>query len=302
MTTLPFSKPGRFYRGNIHTHSTRSDGRLSPEAVCQFYKDMGYDFIALTDHFMEQFQYPITDTAAYRSENFTTILGAELHAGRTVTGELWHILAVGLPPHFAPNLPDEDGAGIAARALEAGAFVAAAHPAWYNLTEEDVISLGSVHAIEVINGISADHNDRIDSWYMLDVMLARGYRYTACATDDTHFQDRHNDRVRGWVWVKSESLAPEALLTALKQGDYYSSTGPQIFDLQVTPGDSVKIRCSPADSIFVTGKGARSVFKHGKGMIEAEMDIRRIDSDYCRVTIRDREGNRAWSNPIWLKE
>ena len=302
MNSFPFDKPGRFYRGNLHTHSTRSDGRLSPEAVSQFYKDMGYDFLAITDHFMEQFRYPITDTSPYRTDDFTTIFGAELHAGQTSTDELWHILAVGLPLDFPKNLPDEDGPQIAARALEAGAFVAVAHPAWYNLTEADVISLGNVHAIETINGISADHNDRIDSWYMLDVMLARGYRYTACATDDAHFKDQHNDRVRGWVWVKSEERTPEALLAALKRGDYYSSTGPQIFDLQVKPGESIKISCSPADSIFVTGKGAWSQFKHGKGMIEAEMDIRRLNAPYCRVTIRDRDGNHAWSNPIWVNE
>ncbi len=301
MNEHPFAKPGRFYRGNIHTHSTKSDGRLSPETVCQFYKDMGYDFLAITDHFMERFKYPITDTSPYQTDRFTTIFGAELHAGETSTGELWHILAVGLPLDFAPNLPDETGAQIAARALEAGAFVAAAHPAWYNLTEEDVISLGGVHAIETINGISADHNDKIDSWYMLDVMLARGYRYTACATDDAHFKDQHNDRVRGWVWVKSETLTPDAILMALKRGDYYSSTGPQIHDLQITP-QNVTIRCSPADSIFVTGKGARSVFKHGKGMIEAELDIRNLGSPYCRVTVRDRDGGRAWSNPVWFEE
>ncbi len=38
----PFSKPGRFYKGNLHTHSTRSDGGLSPEAVCAFYRRMGF--------------------------------------------------------------------------------------------------------------------------------------------------------------------------------------------------------------------------------------------------------------------
>jgi hypothetical protein len=300
MNNLPFDKPGRFYRGNIHTHSTRSDGRLEPEAVCRFYRECGYDFIALTDHFMEQFRYPITDTAPYRTDEFTTILGAELHAPETSTGELWHILAVGLPPDFAPNLPGETGTTLAARAMEAGAFVAAAHPAWYNLTEADVISLGQVDAIETINGISADHNDRIDSWYMLDVMLARGYKYNACATDDAHFQERHNDRLRGWVMVRSETRTPEALLAALKRGEFYSSTGPQIHDVQIKRGESIKIRCSSVDSIFVTGKGARSVFKHGKGMIEADLDIRRLDSAYCRITVRDRDGNRAWTNPIWL--
>ena len=98
-----FSAPGRFWRGNLHTHSTRSDGVLDPEEVCRRYKAEGYDFIALTDHFVSAFAYPIVDTRPFRDERFTTILGAELHSGAMENGELWHILAVGLPDDFAPT-------------------------------------------------------------------------------------------------------------------------------------------------------------------------------------------------------
>jgi hypothetical protein len=300
MHNLPFDKPGRFYRGNLHTHSTRSDGRLSPEAVCQFYRDMSYHFLSITDHFLENYRFPITDTRGERTENFTTLIGAELHAGRTSIGELWHVLAVGLPFDFAQPLPNETGPEIAQRAMAAGAFVACAHPAWYALSEQDVLDLGKVHAIETINGISEDHNDRIDSWYMLDVLVARGHRYFGLATDDAHFQDRHSDRVRGWVWVKSEALTPEAILEALKRGEYYSSTGPQIHDLKIDSHGTLKLRCSPASSIFVIGHGARSMYKHGKGMIEAEFNISSLNSPYCRVTVRDQFGGRAWTNPIFL--
>ncbi len=98
-----FSAPGRFWRGNLHTHSNRSDGVLPPEEVCKLYKAEGYDFIALTDHFVGAFDYPIVDTRPFRDESFTTILGAELHSGAMDNGELWHILAVGLPFDFAPS-------------------------------------------------------------------------------------------------------------------------------------------------------------------------------------------------------
>ena len=37
-----FSAPGKFWRGNLHTHSTRSDGVLEPEEVCRRYKAEGY--------------------------------------------------------------------------------------------------------------------------------------------------------------------------------------------------------------------------------------------------------------------
>jgi hypothetical protein len=302
MNSLPFDKPGRFFRGNLHTHSTRSDGRKSPEKVAQFYREMGYHFLAITDHFMERYGFPITDTSLYWSENFITLLGAELHAGHIENGEIWHILAVGLPGDFAPSTASESGPHLARRALDSGAFVAAAHPAWYGLSEADVLSLGAIHAIEIINGISADHNDRLDSWYMVDRLAAMGHRYSACATDDAHFHERHQDLLRGWVWVKAEALTPQAILTALKDGQYYSSTGPQIFDVQVVRGERVTFRCSPADHVVLTGKGSEAASIHGNGMIEGEIVLRRWNSPYCRLTVRDRHGERAWTNVIWFDE
>lgn len=301
MHNLPFQQPGQFWRGNLHTHTNRSDGALSPEDVCAYYRDNGYDFLALTDHYMERFGYPLTDAPSLRSDTFLPIVGAELHAGETSWSGLWHILAVGLPPDFGGNLTDENGPMIAARAMQAGAFVAAAHPAWYNLCEADVLSLGAVHAIETYNGTSADHNDRPDSWYMLDALLAQGHRYFACATDDAHFDTRRADVLRGWVMVKAETLTQDAILTALKRGHYYSSTGPNILDIQVEPGQSLVVRCSPASSVFVTGIGWWSRYEHGNGLREVRFDLREFRSPYCRVTVRDAAGGRAWSNPIWFE-
>jgi len=300
MNRLPFNQPGRFWKGNLHTHCTASDGKFSPEAVCQRYREAGYDFIALTDHFLERYHFPLTDTRAFRTTDFTTILGAELHTDKTELGEMWHILAVGLPLDFAPTPKDESAAHLAARARDAGAYVAVAHPSWYVLTERDIADLGMVDAIEVINGTAIDHNDRADSWAIADVMLGRGQRYLICATDDFHGKPERHDFARGWVQVKSEALTPEALLAALKAGHYYSSTGPEIYDIQVTPGEKVTVRCSPADRVFVTGRTSRAAAVGGYISTEFEISLKNFNSPYCRVTVRDTYGGRAWSNPIWL--
>jgi hypothetical protein len=37
-------------KGCLHTHSTCSDGKLSPQEVANAYEAKGYDFIAFTDH------------------------------------------------------------------------------------------------------------------------------------------------------------------------------------------------------------------------------------------------------------
>jgi len=295
---LPFDKPGRFYRGNLHTHSTRSDGRLPPAEVIAAYRDHGYDFLALTDHFMERFGYLIVDTREFRTETFTTILGAELHAFRTELGERWHIVGVGLPLDFAPPTPEETGPQIAARARNAGAFVGMAHPHWYGLTLNDALSLEAAHAVEVFNETCAGDNDRGDSWYMLDALSSLGHRLTAYAADDAHFWSRPDVR-RSWVMVRAESLDPDAILQALKAGQYYSSRGPEIHDLTIE-GNRLRLECSPAAAIFVGGVGPKCRQIHGEGLTSATFDLSAFAGSHCRVSVVDNQGKRAWTNPIWL--
>lgn len=300
MQQLPFNQPGRFWKGNLHTHSTHSDGVHDAAAVCQRYREAGYDFIALTDHFLPRYSYPIVDTRPWRSEDFTTIIGAELHTDRTEMGEIWHILAVGLPLDFPQTEENESAAALAVRAMQAGAYVAVAHPNWYTLTERDIESLGMVDAIEVFNGVAADHNDCADSWAIADVMLGRGHHYLVCATDDFHGSKQRNDFRRGWVMVKSETLTPEALLAALKAGHYYSSTGAELYDIALDANRQLTVRCSPADRVFISGKGSRSTAMTGNSGVVFTFDLANFDSPYYRVTVRDAKGGRAWSNPIWF--
>jgi len=298
LNNLPFGRPGRFYRGNIHTHSTRSDGALSPSEVVAAYRDHGYDFLALTDHFLERYGYPIVDTRPFRTARFTTLIGAELHAPATELGDPWHIVAVGLPLDFAPPAPGETGPDLARRAAASGAFVGIAHPAWYGLTLADALSLDSAHAVEIYNATCATDNDRGESWYLADALLARGRRLLAYAADDAHFKERADVR-EAWIQVRAEALEPELLLASLKEGYFYSSQGPEIHDV-VIDGDHIRIACSPARAIFVSGRGSRAQRAVGHDLTECALSTVPFAGSYCRVTIVDANGKRAWTNPIWL--
>ena len=68
-----FSMEGRFFKGNLHTHSNKSDGILEPSEVCKRYETAGYDFISLTDHLVGRYNYPIVDTNEFCNEKFTTL-------------------------------------------------------------------------------------------------------------------------------------------------------------------------------------------------------------------------------------
>jgi len=300
-----FDLPGRCWRGNRHTHSTLSDGVLPPEEVCRRYKAEGYDFIALTDHFVGAFGYPIADTIPMRDEAFTTILGAELHSGAMENGELWHILAVGLPTDFAPShTPEfkpvagqETGAEIAQRARDAGAFVAIAHPEWSGLSMADARSIKGAHAVEVYNHGCAVACDRAHGHYTLDRLLEEGTRLTMIATDDAHFDDP--DAFGGWVMVKAEANEPAALLEALKAGHFYASTGPDFRGI-TWHADKVVVESSAVSTVIVSGWGMDSKAVFGPSMMRTEVPLERFkDWDWLRVTIVDAAGRRAWANPYW---
>ncbi|MCA9986005.1 MAG: CehA/McbA family metallohydrolase [Anaerolineales bacterium] len=314
MNNLPFDKPGRFWKGNLHCHSNLTDGALSPADVCRTYAENGYDFISLTDHFLAVYDYPLVDTRPYRTERFTMILGAELHHGQTEHGVMWHILANGLPLDFAPPAETETVADFVERAIDAGAFVSIAHPQWYTLTVADALSLGDrVHAIEVYN-TTCDETDTGAGSYMLDLLLARGKWYNAIATDDAHFRPGRNDGLQNFVMVKAEANEPEALLAALKAGYFYASQGPLIHDIQVVPGDKVVLRTSPISTAILRNTspkrpspgmsvagGSCSVRQIGNGMTEVELPLESVTGDWARLIVKDHFGRRAWSNPFKLE-
>ena len=298
---------GRFYRGNLHCHSTRSDGLLEPEAVLSAYRDAGYDFVCLSDHFEEEYGWRVTDTRYLRDEGFTTIVGAELSSAPWEDRHAYWVTAAGLPLDFeAP--PADDHAESIRRAGDLGAFVVMLHPGLNNLplaAADGLPALDAVHAVEVYN-----HNcamaalpDRANGAYMLDGLLEKGRRVLVNAGDDAHF-GHPRDRFGGWVEVHCDRLDPDVLLESLKAGRYYSTQGPALREM-IQDGERLRVETSDAYTISLTGGGDRwqSVSEcHGEGgtpITEAEFDLTPFRGSYCRVTVVDMAGKRAWSNPIW---
>lgn len=289
-----FSADGTFFKGNLHCHSTRSDGQLSPERVCHFYREAGYDFVCVSDHFIERFGFPVTDTTAFRDESFTTILGAEIHSGQTEAGDIWHILAVGLPLDFAATAEDESGPALAKRALNAGAFVALPHPEWYGITIRDGESMPEgIHAVEMFNAV-CDVMGREGGGYLLDQMMTSGRSLGAIAVDDAHAY--RGDAGRGWTMVKAAERTPEALLGALKAGHFYGSTGPEIHHVE-SNGTHLFVECSPVDFIGLVGKGSAQEKLEGPGITRAMLPLERFAGNWARLILRDANGKKAWGHP-----
>jgi hypothetical protein len=304
---LKNGEEGRFYRGNLHCHSDRSDGLVEPEEVVAAYRGASYDFLCLSDHFEKEYGWQIVDTRPFQDEQFTTILGAELSTAPWEERDCFWVTAVGLPPDFeAP--PAGDHAEAVRRAADLGAFVVMLHPGLNNLSLEVADgqpAAGAVHAVEVYNHNQAmtATSDRAYGAYMLDGLLEKGYRVLVNAGDDAHF-GHPRDRFGGWVEVYCDQLESEALLASMKAGSYYSTQGPELREM-LADGDRLRVESGEAYAITLTGGGDRWLSgqeHHGEvraPITEAEFDLAPFRGSYCRVTVVDAMGKRAWGNPIW---
>ena len=295
-----FAAPGRWFRGNLHTHSDRSDGVAPPEQVIAAYRAAGYDFIVLTDHFEARWGWTVTDTASARSDDFTTLLGVELSSDDWDAEDVFWVNAIGVPADFAPPASGEPHADAIRRAAQAGAFNVLLHPGLTNLLDFDGLPVAHLHAVETFNQNAAlTWPDQAEGRYALDALLARGHRLQVAVGDDAHWNHPW-DRFGAWVQVRAERLEPDLLLQALKAGAYYSTQGPRIDEVRVEAG-LVHVACSPARAIALTGiHGWRSDVALGDPTRrEATLDLSRLRSPFWRLTVTDADGKRAWTNPVW---
>ncbi|MDR1928213.1 MAG: PHP domain-containing protein [Oscillospiraceae bacterium] len=78
---------GRYpFRGDLHMHTSHSDGKQSPEIVCANYRKTGYDFFAITDH--NRYFPSLEAIAAYKEVpvEFTIVPGEEVHLPKDPAG------------------------------------------------------------------------------------------------------------------------------------------------------------------------------------------------------------------------
>ena len=288
----PFSLAGEWFKGNLHTHTTRSDGLFSPEEAIAWYRGQGYDFVALTDHWV------LSRGQAFGHPNrFITIAGTELD------GPGYHMLALGIS-----DLPDRELADSVQALTDAvvglGGLPFFAHPYWTGQSSADIAPIRGIAGIEVFNSVCEKEVGLGDASVQWDELLARGRRLNALAVDDVHW--RHGAQGRAFVMVRASSLDESSILEAIRKGHFYSSTGPKIADLRVVHQEdgqpSLRVHCSPCSTITFHASGPRGRrFEAVPGrLLDAAIFPLRAEQVYLRVECRDAQGGVAWSNPIYV--
>ncbi|MBN1917073.1 MAG: CehA/McbA family metallohydrolase [Verrucomicrobia bacterium] len=291
--TNPFEMRGRWLKGNLHTHTTRSDGSVGVDERLDAYREAGYDFIALTDHFV------VSSDAGRSTSEFLVLDGVECHAVGPELGEVWHLVGIDVPPALPVDraMSVEE---IKAVLLDAGALTVFAHPYWSGNTVQRSLNIyDGLWAMEVFNattlavgkGTSRVHWDDALDW---------GVRLHGVAVDDCHHGE--GDTFMGWVMVRAQALTREAVVDALRRGAFYSTTGPRIEEVTITDGH-IRVRCSPATSVtFIAQRyhGRRFVAEPGYRLHEAHYRFTGEET-YVRIEVWDAAGGTAWTNPIYCR-
>ena len=117
------------------------------------------------------------------------------------------------------------------------------------------------------------------------------------ATDDSH--DIPRDAFGGWVMVAARDLTSDAILAALKAGDFYASTGPDILSI-TRDGTVIEIETSPVQRIILAADKHHAEPVAGDGITRARFDLKKFDPAFVRIVAIDARGRSAWSNPYWL--
>ena len=240
MSLDAFRQPGRFFRGNLHTHSNLSDGEQTPEAVCAHYREAGYDFLALTDHFTEPLRLSDLRHAALPHQPFHhDPRRRAARAGQLAERALAHPRR--RPARgFCPERRGRDRCRAGGEGGRGGCFRGDRASAMVEPDDRGRAGARLAHAVEIYNHSCALECERGDGAVLLDTLLNEGRQLTAVATDDAHF--RVDDACGGWVMVKAEENEPAALLAALKAGHFYASQGPLIHDAEVQAARSSSAR------------------------------------------------------------
>lgn len=324
------------YKANLHTHTTCSDGGLSPAEVKQHYKEHGYSILACTDHDVFLPHNELTD------ENFLMLNGYEIEVNQkredvspiTKCIKTCHMCLIALDPDkvtpvcwhrekyipqkamhskdmvaFDPNVPDyervyshEGVSDMMRLGRENGFFVTYNHPTWSCEDYSDYIGYENMHAMEIANYTCLvsgfpEHNERV-----YDDMLRAGKRIFCTATDDGHGK---GSMCGCYIMVNSEKLEYRAVTDALIKGNFYSSEAPEIKNLYIENG-IVTVETSEAAEIrFSTGvrKCTRYVAKNGEMLTSASFELpTNIDAYYFRVTVADKNGKFAYSNAYFTDE
>ena len=272
-------------KGNLHTHTTESDGRRAPQEVVDDYAARGYDFLMISDHDK------LTAPSTVNGRGMTLIPGNEVSAKGP---HLLHVNAKTLIP------PLEDRQKVLDLIAEEKSFSVINHPNWqdhYNhCPQESLAAWKGYSGIEIFNGVIrrlTGSEFATDRW---DMLLGSGRRVWGFANDDSHDAQ---DVELGWNVVRAKDRSVESIVSALASGSFYASTGITLNRIEAF-GRTVHVSAENAERMVVVTDFGKRLFH-----IDSNEVTFNVPEDcgysYIRVEAYGGSEKNAWTQPFFVK-
>ena len=318
---------GQFYKTNLHTHTTVSDGRLTPEEAKKRYMAQGYQAVAFTDHDR------LVPHPELCEENFLALNSVEINVrdlsreglpfpfrkvfhlnlfsyDQSRTEAIW-----GDPSLFPIEYSLECANRIIREAHEQGFLVSYNHPVWSQQQLVDFAGLEGVDMMEVHNSecITIGYGMEGTDVYYHNMCLL-GKRMVPVAGDDLHQPAALG---KGWTMIKAESLTPKALLDALARGDAYASTGPSFHSLDFDPDtNTLSMTCSPCREVYMMSErrfAAGLNQEQNGGLVNGlQVDLSKyiretlaygkLENSFIRFLLVDEQGKKGYTRAYFMDE
>lgn len=273
------------FRGNLHTHSTLSDGIYTMQEVIDLYADRNFDFLMLSDHDT------LGDPALYEDR------GMVLFPGNEITAFGGHLLHVNAQEFIEPEPSRQEVLDAIERS---GGFAIINHPNWgcrfSHWPQEELETLQGYAGLEIYNGVTERAEGGAEATDRWDMLLTQGRKLWGYGNDDFHILC---DLERVWNMVYAEERSAEALLQALEAGNFYVSSGVHIDRLTVC-GNRVSISAPGVECYRIIGDwGAIFATVEGPELsFEADPEL---PFSYFRIECFGKGTAKAWTQPFWLQ-
>lgn len=304
-------QPGEWLRGELHCHTTNSDGDSSVEEVVRLCEALGLDFLAVMDH----------NNITQRIDLARVETPLLLIPGYEVTMYYGHWNVWGDQGWIDFRVTNADDlARSINEATARGFLVSCNHPKPFG-PDWAFPQVEGYACVEVWNGPWPGLNDQSLAFWVQ--RLDEGKRLVAVGGSDSHYHHKPHPAQLGepCLFILPDAVrSPLGVLAGLRQGHAFvteSPTGPQLYLTSgaAIQGDAV---ARPADNRLpirirvVGGQGASLEIHRRGGQVErvhidsddltVERTVELGDSAYVRAQLLAADGEtvRALTNPIYI--
>ncbi|MDI6833507.1 MAG: CehA/McbA family metallohydrolase [Bacteroidales bacterium] len=289
------SAQSRYYKAQMHCHTTNSDGNYTPRDLIKKYRDAGYEILMITDHNF------LTDGASYNVPGILCIKSEEITFDRHMNG---FFLDHAIIPNKNFDCQDAiDSVKAQGGIIQLNHYCAGPlTPVEWVVSAAEIMNLNNgPDILEIFNTaheLSLAHDDKT----IWDSLLTVGKIVWGGADDDFHPHVLESIEFnQAWNMIFLDSLTENNVYQAIKNGNFYASTGVEIYNYNITNYNNFKIIeiNSNATKIDFWGPGHTLLYSVNGGYAQYTLQ----DYSYVRAELSMGTDNKkyAWTQPVFME-